>query len=130
MSVSVEEIKTTYEHFAADWKSNDGARLASGFAEDGALINPFGERADGRAAIASMYGAYFRGMLRGTTSRFKIAHVRPVEEHHAFVDAEQIITGPDGEIVLVVHLAALLRRESDGWRLVDGRPYSFASKPG
>lgn len=129
MSVSVAEIKATYERYAADWRSNDGARVASGFAEDGALLNPFGERADGRAAIAAMYTGYFRGMLRGTTTRFKIDHVRPVEEHHAFVDAEQTITGPDGKVVLVVHLASLLRREGDGWHLVDGRPYSFASKP-
>ena len=38
---------------ADTWKTNDGAATADFFTEDGSLINPFDERADGRAALAA-----------------------------------------------------------------------------
>jgi uncharacterized protein (TIGR02246 family) len=125
-----EQIKSTYDRFSTAWKTNDGATVADFFVADGALINPFGQRADGRAAIAAMYSEYFGGMLRGTSTAFKLASVRAVENNHAFADGEQTIYAPDGNVVLVVHLAALLRREGDGWRFVDARPYTFAAIPG
>jgi uncharacterized protein (TIGR02246 family) len=124
-----EQIKQAYDRFAANWKTNDGAAVATDFVEDGSLINPFGQAARGRPALAAMYAEYFAGMLRGTTTTCKIAEIRVVEGNHAFVDAEQTIHGPDGGVVLVVHLAALLRHERDGWRFVDSRPYTFASRP-
>jgi uncharacterized protein (TIGR02246 family) len=129
MSTHFDAIKSAYHHFAAGWQTNDGATVAAAFVEDGALINPFGQRAEGRSAIAAMYTEYFAGMLGGTTTSFKLANVRGVENNHAFADAEQIIRGRGGEVVLVVHLAALLRRERDGWRFVDARPYVFANPP-
>lgn len=115
--------------FAAAWKANDSAAVASCFVEDGALINPFGQRADGRAAIAAMYSEYFEGMLRGTSSTFSFANYREVESQHVFVDGGQTISAPDGTVVLTLHVAALLRRERDGWRFVDVRPYTFAPAP-
>jgi uncharacterized protein (TIGR02246 family) len=121
--------RSAYDRLAVEWKTNQGAAVASAFVEDGALINPFGERADGRTAIASMYGEYFAGMLGGTTTSFRLSQVRAVESNHAFVDAEQTIHGRDGRVVLTVHLAAVLRRDGDGWRFVDARPYTLASKP-
>ena len=36
----------------------------------------------------------------------------------------------EGSVLLVVHLAALMRREGDTWRFVDSRPYAFAAVPG
>jgi uncharacterized protein (TIGR02246 family) len=130
MSAHFNQIKSTCDHFSAAWKTNDGAAVASFFVEDGALINPFGQRADGRAAVAAMYSEYFGGMLRGTSTTFNLASVRPVENNHTFADGEQTIYAPDGKVVLVVHLAALLRRDGDGWRFVDSRPYVFATIPG
>ena len=108
------------------WKTNDGPAVGGFFVEDGSLINPFGQRADGRAAISAMYAEYFGGMLSGTSTTFTLANVRGIENNHAFADGEQTISAPDGTVVLVVHLAALLRRDGDSWRLVDGRPYTFA----
>lgn len=128
-SIPPDEIKSTFQRYADHWKTNDGAAVAGDFVEAGSLINPFGQRADGRAAIAAMYSEYFRGMLGGTSTTFQIASVRPVASDHAFVDVEQTIVGRDGQVVLAAHLATLLRREPDGWRIVDGRPYAFAPPP-
>lgn len=130
MSEHLDQIKSTLDSFSAAWKTNDGAAVAGFFVEDGALINPFGQRADGRAAVAAMYSEYFGGMLHGTSITCNLASVRAVESNHAFADVEQTIYGPDGNIVLVLHLAALLRRDGDGWRFVDSRPYAFADIPG
>jgi uncharacterized protein (TIGR02246 family) len=130
MSVHIDEITSTFDRLAAAWQTNEGAAVARYFVEDGILINPFGQRADGRPAIAGMYAEYFGGLLRGTSTTITLTSVRAVETHHAFVDGEQTITGPEGTVVLVVHLAALLRRDADGWRFVDARPYAFAPLPG
>jgi uncharacterized protein (TIGR02246 family) len=128
--VQSEEIESALVRFSGAWKANDGAAVAACFVEDGALINPFGQRADGRTAIAGMYSEYFNGMLRDTSTTLRLTSVRPVENGHAFADAEQTIHGPDGNVVLEVHIAALLRRDEDVWRFVDARPYTFAAVPG
>lgn len=130
MSAHFDQIKSTFDRFCDAWRTNDGAAVANFFVDDGALINPFGQRADGRAAIAAMYSEYFGGMLRGTSTTFNLGGVRGVENNHAFADGEQTINAPDGSVVLGVHLAALLRHDGDGWRFVDARPYAFATTPG
>ena len=76
-------IKSSLDRFCAAWKSNDGAALGSWFAEDGTLINPFGQRADGRAAVAAMYTQYFAGMLGSTSTKLEVASIRMVEANHA-----------------------------------------------
>jgi uncharacterized protein (TIGR02246 family) len=130
MSTHFDEIRSTFERFSEAWKSNDGAAVAAFFVEDGSLVNPFGQRADGRSAIAGMYSEYYGGMLRGTSTSVDLASVRAVESSHAFADGEQTVHAPDGSVLLAVHIAALLRREGDGWRFVDSRPYVFADIPG
>ena len=130
MSAHLEHIKSMFDRFSDAWKTNDGAAVASFFVEEGTLINPFGHRADGRTAIAAMYSEYFGGMLRGTSTTLNLASVRDVEDNHAFADCEQTVNAPDGNVVLVVHMAALLRSDGAGWRFVDARPYTFAAMPG
>ena len=124
-----DQIKSTFERFSAAWQANDGAAAAGFFVDDGSLINPFGERADGRAAIAGMYSQYFAGMLRGSTTHFTLESVRDIESNHAFADGQQTVTGSDGKVILVVHLASLMRRVGDSWKVVDSRPYTFAARP-
>jgi len=126
---SEEAVEEFFGLFADAWKTNDAKAVAGFFVEDGSLINPFGQRADGRSAVAAMYSEYFGGMLAGTSTTFDLASVRAVEANHAFADGEQTITAAGGEVVLVVHLAALLRRNGDGWRFVDARPYTFPDLP-
>jgi uncharacterized protein (TIGR02246 family) len=123
---SVEEF---FARFSDAWKDNDGTELGTFFAEDGALINPFGQPALGRPAVAAMYSEYFGGMLGGTSTAFSPANVRCVESNHAFTDCQQTISASSGEVVLVVHLASLLRRAGGSWRFVDARPYTFDPMP-
>jgi uncharacterized protein (TIGR02246 family) len=123
------DVAEFFDVVVAAWKANDGAAVADFFVEDGSLINPFGQRADGRDAIAAMYTEFFGGMLQGTSTAVTLDSVRPVETNHVMVDALQTIYGADGEILLVAHLAALLRRDNGAWRFVDSRPYTFPAPP-
>jgi uncharacterized protein (TIGR02246 family) len=126
MSQNPQSVERFLEHFAAVWKTNDGNAVGELFVADGSLVNPFGQRADGRSDVAAMYSDYFTGMLQGTTTAATLSDVRLIGPDHAFIDAEQTIFSPDGSILLAVHLAALLRSEADTWQFVDSRPYALA----
>ena len=130
MSTYEDEIKATIDRFATAWKTGDGPALARFFTDDGTLINPFGPRAVGSAAVGAMYTEYFGGMLRGTSTSFKLETVRAVESRHALVDGEQTVHAADGSVALVAHVTALMRRDGDTWLFVDSRPYLFANVPG
>jgi len=130
MSSQVDQVRSSLERFCAAWKTNDGPAVAALFVEEGTLINPFGERADGRTAVAAMYSEYFAGLLSGSSTTIDLASVRAVEDDHAFADGEQTIYASSGEIVLAAHIAALLRRDGEDWRFVDARPYILATVPG
>ena len=110
------------------WGTNDGAQLADQFVADGSLINPFGERADGRSAVAAMYADYFTGMLAGTLTTLQVESIRSMNDRYVLADVAQQIVAPDGSVVLSAHLTALLQRDGD-WRFVDSRPYTFADLP-
>ena len=129
MGIAETSVAAFYEKLAASWKDNDGAAFAAFFTEDGSLINPFGERADGREALRAMYSEYFAGMLKGTTTSISSTHLRPIETDHAFADAEQTVYAANGEVVLALHVVNLLRRDGDDWRLADSRPYALPPPP-
>ena len=122
-------VTALFGKVAEAWSTNDGAEFARLFTEEGSLINPFGERADGRAALTAMYGEYFGGMLKGTTTSITLTQVRAIGDDHAFTDADQTIYGADGDVVLALHVVNLLRKEGGEWRLLDSRPYSFPPPP-
>ena len=129
MGANEDGVGDFFAKLAEAWNANDGPAFAAFFVEDGSLINPFGERADGRAALESMYSDYFSGMLKGTTSSIDLGKVRPVGSDHVFADGEQTIYAANGDVLLALHAVNLLRRDGDGWRLVDSRPYAFQTPP-
>ncbi len=112
-------IVAFHDKLAAAWRANDAVAFAAFFTEDGSLINPFGERADGREALTAMYSEYFGGMLKGTTTSISLSQLRPVEPDHAFADAEQTIYAANGDVLMALHVVNLLRRDGGDWRLVD-----------
>jgi uncharacterized protein (TIGR02246 family) len=92
MGSSENSIAAFHDKLAAAWSANDGTAFAAFFAKDGSLINPFGERADGREALTAMYSEYFGGMLKGTTTSISLTHLRPIGPDHALADAEQMVS--------------------------------------
>ena len=129
MGSAENSVAAFHDKLAAAWSANDGAAFAAFFAEDGSLINPFGERADGREALTAMYSEYFGGMLKATTTSISLTHLRRIEPGHALAGAEQTIYAPNRDIVLALHVVNLLQKDGDDWRLVDSRPYAFLPPP-
>lgn len=129
MAPLTSSVAALFDEVSAVWKSNDGAAAAALFTDDGSLINPFGERADGRAALAAMYTDYFGGMLQGTTTSIELSRVRAMGSEFAVADAEQTIFAANGDVVLSLHVVNVLRRDGDDWRLLDSRPYEFSVPP-
>lgn len=129
MGATENTVAAFFDTVCDAWSANDGAAFAALFTEDGSLINPFGERADGRPALTAMYSEYFRGMLKGTTTSITLAQLRPIEANHVFADADQEIFAPGGDVVLALHVVNLLRKDGDSWRLLDSRPYAFSPPP-
>jgi uncharacterized protein (TIGR02246 family) len=129
MSAPLDEIGATLDLFAAAWKTNDGSAVSRFFTDDGTLVNPFGQRANGREAVTAMYSEYFDGMLAGTSTTINLATVRALDDGRAFIDGEQTILAADGSQILAMHLAALLQREGDRWKFVDARPYMYTAAP-
>src|ERR1044071_9921784 len=82
MAADRASVQTFFDRAAQVWQANDGGAFAHLFAEDGSLINPFGERADGRGAVGAMYSEYFKGMLSGTSTSTTVQSVRAVGEDH------------------------------------------------
>lgn len=118
-----------FERFGKAWDRNEAEEVAQLFTDDGTLINPFGQRADGRPAVTAMYSDYFAGMLAGTSTTFELQSVRSIDHSLALIDGEQTILAADGSVVLIAHLTALLQRLDDQWRFVDSRPYTFEQSP-
>jgi len=129
MSAQLDEIKAALNAYADAWKANDGSRLGGFFVDDGTLVNPFGQLADGREAVTAMYKEYFAGMLAGTSTTIEVTNVRDLDGDRAFIDADQRILAADGSQVLSVHLAALLQRQAGSWKYVDARPFTYAAAP-
>ena len=76
---AAESSVTAFSGKLADtWNTNDGAAFADFFTEDGSLINPFDERADGRVALTPMYTEYLGGMLHGTTTSITLTTLRAI----------------------------------------------------
>lgn len=128
-NASLSAIQSDLDLFSRAWATNDGAALGSHYTEDGSLLNPFGELAEGRGAVAGMYSAYFGTLLRGSTTTIRVRQSRPVGQDHALVDADQVVYSPDGGALLTLHLTSLLRHEQGRWRFVDARPFA-PSTPG
>lgn len=124
-----DSVSAFYDKLAAAWSANDGTAFAAFFTEDGSLINPFGERADGRQALTAMYSEYFGGMLKGTTTSISLTRTRPAGPDHVLADAEQTIYTSDGDVLMALHVVSLLRRDGNDWRLADSRPYIVSPLP-
>ncbi|HET6965030.1 MAG TPA: SgcJ/EcaC family oxidoreductase [Acidimicrobiales bacterium] len=129
MAKAETSVNTFFGKLVDAWGANDGKAVAGLFTETGSLINPFGERADGRAALTEMYTGYFSGLLKGTTTSVRLTQLRPIEASYAFADVDQAICAPDGQVIMDLHVVNLLQKQGDDWLLVDSRPYAFSSPP-
>lgn len=124
------DLEKRLREFEAAFSAHDAEKLGSLFSPDGSLINPMGERADGRDQVAAQFRKSFDGVLKGTKTRLDIKSARLVTPDVALVDVEQQLTGgsppPNSPSPRTAHVVALLGKGGGGeWMFLDARPYFF-----
>ena len=89
-------IHKRHDEWCAAWNKHDPKLMAAFFVADGDLINPFGHRAHGTAAIEKLFADEHAGPMAGTTYAGTIENIRYIGKNVAIVDVAGEITGMKG----------------------------------
>lgn len=128
-------IHQWWQQFSDAWASGDAHARAALWAEDATLINPFGVKAQGRAAIEKVFEQENVGFAKGTTHTFSDFSFRFLTPTIAEVDATgeiKGIRGADGMPMptFTLHVFAIMAKAGGKWQMKDARPYVIAPPPG
>jgi len=126
----IQSIHSNLAEFAAAFSKADIRAVGSFFAEDATLINPIGERAQGREVIQRVAQKDLETFLKGSRSEFKLENARFLSDGLVLIDANQSVTGvktQDGKEMppFTFHVVILARKAGDRWMWLDARPYSL-----
>ena len=92
-------LRQRHDEWVAAWNRHDPKLMASFWATDGDVINPFGRHARGTAEIEKLFAEEQSGPMAGTTYVGTIESIRYIGETVAIVDVTGEINGmkgPDG----------------------------------
>ncbi len=124
------DLEDRFRAFEQAFGAHDADKVGAMFATDGTIINPAGERAEGREQVTALFRRDFESVLAGVKSKLTILNVRMVTPELAFVDIQQELTGgkamPDRPRHRIAHGVVLLTKQGGGdWMVLDARPYFF-----
>jgi len=127
-------IQKVWQQFSDAWGRDARARAAL-WTEDASLINPYGQKAEGRAAIEKLFEQEDATFARGTTHTFSDFSYHFFTPTFAAVDATgelKGLKGADGAPMppLKIHVFALLVEKGGVWQVKLARPYVPAPPPG
>lgn len=128
------QAQQVFDKLAAGFNAHDGKLAASAWADDGELISPDGQRAQGRAQIAALISSAFDNFLKGVRSNtMTVDSVRRISNDVLWVDGTHTAenaTRPDGKIgPMKVHISALLTKRGNTWQILEGRPHVYVPPP-
>ena len=86
-------IEAVNSEFIAAWNVHDAKKMAAVWAENGDLINPFGQKATGRAGIEKFFEGEQAGPMKGTTYKLESSSIRQLDRETAIADWEGVVTG-------------------------------------
>ena len=121
-------IRKLSADFAAAWAKDDAKAMASFWAPDGDLINPWLRVAKGPAEIEKLFQDEHSTIFKGTTYGLKVTGVRFLGSDVAIGDWESTITGmkgPDGSVLPPMpphHVTLVLQRKAGKWWIEAARP--------
>src|ERR1041385_4069286 len=82
------QIRDSLAGFQDAWNKHDFKTMASFFADDGDLINPFGRVAKGKAEVEKLFQDDQTGALKTTQQHITVTSVRFLDKDAAVVDAD------------------------------------------
>jgi uncharacterized protein (TIGR02246 family) len=134
-SGSTAAIKHLSSEFAAAWNAHDAKKMAAVWAENGDLINPFGQKASGRAAIEKFFENEQAGVMKGTTYKIESISVRELDPSCAVGDWESVVTGmmdPNGKPLppFQHHVSVVCVKRAGHWHAAAVRAFVFQPVPG
>ena len=110
------------------WNAGDAAAFAARWAEDGVVISPMGELAEGRAQIQADMAAQFAGPVKGTVHTLDVERVYEIRSGVAVADGEATVKTPEGT-PWTAHFTAVFGRDKAGrWLVHHMTSYVFISK--
>lgn len=127
------DLQERFRAFEQAFGAQDADKIGAMFAPDGTIINPAGERAEGREQVTALFRRDFERVLAGVKNTLTILNVRMVTPELAFVDIQQELTGgkamPGRPHPWIAHAAVLLSKQGGGdWMVLDARPYFFLAR--
>ena len=150
-------VRARLDAFVAAWNRNDWEEMASLWSSDGDLINPFGRKAAGHAAVRAMFRIEHSNpeeagvttlpitgdmpdpatvsMMRNTRYTIVRHSIRFLKEDVAVVDWDAQIFGIKTLAGALTppfdhHMTLIMTRQDDAWLMLAGRPHAYASPPG
>jgi len=128
-------IVKVFQQFSDAWAAGDAHARASVWSADASLINPYGVKAKGRAAIEKVFEQEDATFAKGTTHTFSDFSFRFLTPSYAEVDATGEIVGikgADGATMppLHIHVFGIVKKTGGTWMIHDARPYVIATPQG
>lgn len=128
-----EAVKKTIDTFVAAWNKHDSQAMAAVWAEDGDLINPFGEVAKGRAEVERVLQKEHTGPMKDTSFAAAVDAIRFVKPDVAVVDWKTSLDrmrSPDGALLgtHVQRVTVVLKQDKGKWWFWAARPGALEPK--
>ncbi len=127
-------IRKVFADFAEAWGRDDAKSMASHWAEDGDLINPGGQRANGRAEVETMLAGEHATIFKGTHITFSEGTIHFVKPDVAVFTADYEVPGahgPDGhEMTAKGIVTSVMVKKNGKWWTYSARPMVPLATPG
>lgn len=122
------------QKFVDAWNQHDAKAMASVWAPDGDLINPFGRVARGRGEVEKLFADEHSTFLKQSTFKLLDRTTRSLDPD-AVIDDWDVevagIEGPDGPMPpLKHHITVVYQKKGGQWWVAAVRPVVYSPPPG
>ncbi len=111
----------------------DAKEFASCWADDGTVLNPFGNFGKGRDGIERVFHEDAERFLEGARTTVTIVGARRIADDCMFLDLDhdvQNYKGLDGSRrPEKMHVAVIAQKHGDDWKWLDARAYFIRDRP-
>lgn len=126
LDAAVKRFNDSFNHL-------DAKEFASCWAENGTVLNPFGNFGKGREGVERVFHEDAERFMEGATTTVRIVGARSISEDCIYLDLDhdvQNYKGPDATGRPVrLHVAIVAQKRGDEWKWLDVRAYFIRDRP-